>query len=102
MTEIDEAKNTVACYISLRGQAPPDVFMAYMRARQVLDKAGITKMDAGQRGFMAATARVFQAAVVQEQPTLSAPAPAPAPAPVKTEPIKSADSPPKWATERFE
>ena len=100
MTEIDEAKNTVACYISLRGQAPPDVFMAYMRARQVLDKAGITKMDAGQRGFMAATARVFQTAVVQEQATLSAPAPAPAPE--KTEPIKSADGPPKWATERFE
>ena len=100
MTELQEAQGAVDSYRQERGQATCAVYMRYMRSRQVLDKAGVARMTAGQRGFMAATARVFQTAVVQEQATLSAPAPAPAP--VKTEPIKSADGPPKWATERFE
>ena len=102
MTELQEAQGTVDSYRQERGQATCAVYMRYMRARQALDKAGVERLTAGQRGFMAATARVFKTAVVQEQATLSAPAPAPAPAPVKTEPIKSADGPPKWATERFE
>ena len=107
MTELQEAQCTVDRYRQTLGQATSSVYMAYMRARQVLDKAGIERMTAGQSGFMAATARIFQGAVVPEQTTVAAPeiAPepiAPAPSRVKTETIRSPDDPPEWATEGIE
>ena len=101
LTELQAAQSTVDRYRTTKEQASCAVYMQYMRAYQVLDKAGVARMTAGQRGFMAATARVFQSAVVPAQPPVSAPIEPPPPT-VKTEPIRSPDDPPEWATEGLE
>jgi len=53
MSELEQAKATVAAYRAMKGKASPPEYMAYMRARGVLDKHGVERLTAGQRGFLA-------------------------------------------------
>ncbi len=52
---LDEARRIVGDYQTRTAQAPASVYMAYMRAREVVAKAGGLQMTAGQRGFLAAS-----------------------------------------------
>lgn len=51
---LDEAKQIVAAYQTRKAQAPAEFYMRYMRAREVVAKAGGLQITAGQRGFLAA------------------------------------------------
>ena len=53
----EEAQATVNRYRCTRAQASASEYMAYMRARGVLDSLKIETLSAGQRGFLAAMRR---------------------------------------------
>jgi len=50
----EEAHTIVNAYRAKPGrvQPPANEYMAYMRARGVLDKLGVERLTAGQRGFL--------------------------------------------------
>ena len=48
----EHAQATVTHYRAMRGKPTPGEYMAYMRARGVLDKLGVERLTAGQRGFL--------------------------------------------------
>jgi hypothetical protein len=50
--ELKTAMAEVARYRAEKGKAQPSEYMAYMRAREVLDRHNVEKMTAGQRAFM--------------------------------------------------
>lgn len=54
-TELEQAQETVNVYRSRQGQAPASFYLAYMRARAVLEAHQRERLTAGQRGFLAAT-----------------------------------------------
>lgn len=52
---LDEARQIVGAYQTRKGQATPAEYLRYVRAREVLAKAGGLQMTAAMRGFLAAT-----------------------------------------------
>ena len=52
---LEEARQIVAAYHCRKTQATPDEHLRYLRAREVVAKAGGLQMTPGQRGFLAAT-----------------------------------------------
>lgn len=60
----EEAQATVNRYRCTRAQASASEYMAYMRARGVLDSLKIETLSAGQRGFLAAAAKPMTGGVV--------------------------------------
>lgn len=68
MTEAQKAQATVDRYRATTVKADPAEYMAYMKARAVLDTHHIERFTAGQRGFMAAV-RAARPANSEEQST---------------------------------